>query len=383
MNQARVALFSDYFPPGFAAGGTPLSVSRIVVQNESEEVRVFTRDRDLGSGNPYPNLIPRHWRTYGDALAAYLRPGFRDLRWTIAQLSSWQPDLYYFNSLHSPWYTLLPALLRRSRLMPKAPILIAPRGECSAGASRIRGIKKRIAKPLVRWLVGMDVVWHASSPLEAQDIRIWWGGKLPASHQILISADPAPKPADDPSAGSKSRVPHVVFASRIHPMKGLDIAIDMLMETQAPVRFSIYGAISDTAYWSVCAERLRHLPNNVAVDFHGAYQPGQVSGIFGAADLLVLPTRGENFGHVIAEAMSVGCPVLISDQTLWTELVKSSGGCAGSGTKMEQFLSEFVNLTLEQRTALRSSTLGAYAAWYSHQSDSRMLFSAALELSKK
>ena len=39
-----------------------------------------------------------------------------------------------------------------------------------------------------------------------------------------------------------------------------------------------------------------------------------------ANDLFFLPTRGENFGHVIAEALSVGTPVLISDQTPWRKL---------------------------------------------------------------
>lgn len=382
MNQPRIALFSDYFLPGFAAGGSPLSVSRIVRENESQAVRVFTRDRDLGSQTPYPDLIPRQWRNFGRTMVAYLRPGFRDFRWMIAQLSSWRPNLYYFNSVHSPWYTLLPALLRRTGFLPRAPLLIAPRGECSTGASRIRGLKKRVAKPLIRWLIGMDVVWHASSALEAQDIRSWYGGKLPSSHQILIRPDSAPAPAADPSAGSMSAVPQVVFASRIDPMKGLDVAIAMLMEIQAPVHFSIHGAISDNAYWNACAERLRYLPDDVAAEFHGAYQPAQVPELFCAADLLILPTHGENFGHVIAEAMSVGCPVLISDKTLWTDVVNSSGGCAGPEWRMKEFLSQFVNLTLEQRKDLRSSTLAAYSTWFSKQSDSRTLFSAALELGR-
>ena len=383
MNQSKVALFSDYFWPGFAAGGTPLSVTRIVGENEFQEMRVFTRDRDLGSHAPYPEFFPRQWRKCGRAKVAYLRPGFRDFSWMIAQLSSWRPDLYYFNSVHSPWYTLLPALLRRTGFLPMAPILVAPRGECSTGASRIRRLKKSIAKPFMRWLLGIDVVWHASSALEAQDIRGWFGGRLPSSHRILISADPAPAPASDPSAGSMSTVPHVAFASRIDPMKGLDVAIAMLMEVRVPIQFSIHGAISDKVYWNACAERLRCLPGEVEAEFHGAYQPVEVSEIMGAADLLILPTHGENFGHVIAEAMSVGCPVLISDQTLWTEVVNSSGGCAGPMMKMKQFLSEFVDLTLEQRALLRRSTLRAYGAWYSRQSDSRTLFSDALELRKR
>src|SRR5690606_20694183 len=46
----------------------------------------------------------------------------------------------------------------------------------------------------------------------------------------------------------------------------------------------------------------------------------QVAALFSKYDLFFLPTRGENYGHVIAEALSMGTPVLISDQTPWREL---------------------------------------------------------------
>lgn len=43
-------------------------------------------------------------------------------------------------------------------------------------------------------------------------------------------------------------------------------------------------------------------------------------------DLFFLPTLGENFGHVIAEALSSGLPVLISDTTPWRDLAEKSLG---------------------------------------------------------
>jgi glycosyltransferase involved in cell wall biosynthesis len=42
-----------------------------------------------------------------------------------------------------------------------------------------------------------------------------------------------------------------------------------------------------------------------------------VPGVFRQYDLFVFPTRGENFGHVIIESLSVGTPVLLSDRTPW------------------------------------------------------------------
>jgi hypothetical protein len=37
-------------------------------------------------------------------------------------------------------------------------------------------------------------------------------------------------------------------------------------------------------------------------------------------DLFLFPTLGENYGHVISEALASGCPVVISDQTPWRNL---------------------------------------------------------------
>ena len=41
----------------------------------------------------------------------------------------------------------------------------------------------------------------------------------------------------------------------------------------------------------------------------------ELSGIYNAADLLLLPSRHENFGNVVIEALACGCAVAISDRT--------------------------------------------------------------------
>jgi glycosyltransferase involved in cell wall biosynthesis len=49
----------------------------------------------------------------------------------------------------------------------------------------------------------------------------------------------------------------------------------------------------------------------------GDVSPERVNAVFAAYDLFILPTLGENFGHVILEALTAGTPVLTSDQTQW------------------------------------------------------------------
>ena len=46
--------------------------------------------------------------------------------------------------------------------------------------------------------------------------------------------------------------------------------------------------------------------------------------------VFLFPTLGENFGHVIQEALSAGCPCVISDQTPWQDLYENNAGYVGS-----------------------------------------------------
>ena len=51
-----------------------------------------------------------------------------------------------------------------------------------------------------------------------------------------------------------------------------------------------------------------------------------VANVFAANDLFFFPTHGENFGHVLYEALSAGCPLLISDQTFFRNVQKMGAG---------------------------------------------------------
>jgi len=57
-----------------------------------------------------------------------------------------------------------------------------------------------------------------------------------------------------------------------------------------------------------------------------SFTPDASKDIFSQATAFVFPTLVENFGHVIAETLSVGCPVSVTANTPWTELIQSGAG---------------------------------------------------------
>jgi glycosyltransferase involved in cell wall biosynthesis len=112
----------------------------------------------------------------------------------------------------------------------------------------------------------------------------------------------------------------VCFLSRISPMKNLDYALRVLSEVTVPVVFDIYGIKENESYWKECQEIIARMPDHLAVTYNGVLDHANVYQTLTHYDLFFLPTRGENFGHVIHEALSAGLPVLISDRTPWRNL---------------------------------------------------------------
>jgi glycosyltransferase involved in cell wall biosynthesis len=62
------------------------------------------------------------------------------------------------------------------------------------------------------------------------------------------------------------------------------------------------------------------LPSNVTIKSKGAVSHDQVSETLADYHYFILPTTGENFGHVFIEAFAAGCPVITSDRTPWRGL---------------------------------------------------------------
>lgn len=103
-------------------------------------------------------------------------------------------------------------------------------------------------------------------------------------------------------------------------MKNLQAALEACKKLNGRVEFNIYGPIEDTMYWERCKRIIRDLPISVSVNYQGILAHDNVHRVMHAHHLLLLPTLGENFGHVILEALSAGRPVLISDRTPWRGL---------------------------------------------------------------
>jgi glycosyltransferase involved in cell wall biosynthesis len=92
------------------------------------------------------------------------------------------------------------------------------------------------------------------------------------------------------------------------------------------VELSIVGPIESEDYWNRCAKMIQQLPDNIKVYYLGEQSPAALEEIYQGIHVMILPTKGENFGHAIFEAMAHAKPVIISNKTPWLNLSDSNSG---------------------------------------------------------
>ncbi|HHD81113.1 MAG TPA: glycosyltransferase, partial [Campylobacterales bacterium] len=108
----------------------------------------------------------------------------------------------------------------------------------------------------------------------------------------------------------------------------LHYALSILKDTkiEESLIFDIYGPIEDKDYWLRCQQIFADMPDNITISYKGFVEPSMIQSTLGKYHLFFLPTKGENFGHAIVEAMQVGLIPLISNKTPWQDLESFTAG---------------------------------------------------------
>lgn len=309
----------DHYLPGYKGGGPIRTIANMRdLLADSVELSIFTRDRDLGSDAPYDTIHVDTWTNSERGPIFYASPKMFGTGGLKMAMTANGYDMIYLNSFFS-FRASITAYIWLRRSNPEVPILLAPRGEFSRGALTIKRLKKRTFLTLVKlFRLYRDVQWHASTEAEKKDILRQFPS---AENSIHVAEDPVS--LDFPTSASEGHPPRpaghlrLAFVSRISPMKNLDGLLRILATTTCRTQLDIYGPVEDVAYWEKCKRLIAELPPNTIASYNNELDPMKVSSTFADYDLFALPTHGENFGHVIFEALRAGTPVLISDRTPW------------------------------------------------------------------
>ena len=317
-----VLLLADYYSPGWRAGG-PIPSIRNMIDELGDRFRflVVTRDRDHLEERPYSEIEPNRWLGVDKATVYYCSPDQTNIRTLARLVRSSKPDLVFANSLFSS-FTLNLLLLRKLRRIPRVPVLLAPRGELGDGALSIKRLRKRVYLAAAR-LLGLlrNVYWQASN--EKESIAI--GTRIRVTPLVAsdIPASPPPRPLQPPPKFPGSV--KLVFTGRLSPIKNLPFLLKILPALFGEVALDVYGP-KEADEWGVIDSLVGAMPDRARVQYHGPAPPREIEAALADAHFLVLPSLGENFGHSVYEALRLGRPVVISDQTPWSGLADADAG---------------------------------------------------------
>jgi glycosyltransferase involved in cell wall biosynthesis len=177
--------------------------------------------------------------------------------------------------------------------------------------------------------------------------------------------------------------PYLLFLSRIHPKKGVDLLIHAYAKLAARhggecPDLVIAGPGLETAYGQEMQRLAAELTPSLLSAFSSPLSPfpqihfpGMVTGdakwgAFYRCEAFVLPSHQENFGIAVVESLACGIPVLISDQVnIWREIKNAGAGWVAPDTELGTL--EMLETWSEQTSCQREEmSLSARRAYETH-----------------
>jgi glycosyltransferase involved in cell wall biosynthesis len=111
-----------------------------------------------------------------------------------------------------------------------------------------------------------------------------------------------------------------LFLGRVHPKKGVDFLLRAWHAARLPEEWRLVIAGPAETGYVLGLERLAdQLGIRRQIQFTGFVSGDDKAYLFQRANWFLLPSKQENFGIAVLEALSHGCPVAISDQVYLAE----------------------------------------------------------------
>jgi len=338
--KTKLLIFCDWYAPAFKAGGPIRSIVNLVERFKSAyDIYVFTSDRDINEKKPFKNIGTDQWLQKDGYQIWYYSPGtmtFKKVKHVIAEIG---PDKIYLNSMFSNMIKPIMAAYATSK------IIIAPRGMLRSSALAVKPIKKFFYLSFLRMMgVGRYLSFHSTGEDETKDIKRFF----PAAKSIVlapnlpVAVNDHLTPIEKPTGQLR-----IIFVGRLHPIKKLDFLLEVLAKAKGDIKLDIVATREDKEYWKQCKKMIAKLQFRFEITTYLDLPHHKIKPLLEKANLFALPTEGENFGHAIFEALAVGCPVLISDQTPWKELRSQKAGVElpmADQSRFTEVIQEFVDM---------------------------------------
>lgn len=205
------------------------------------------------------------------------------------------------------------------------PIVIQPRGMLEPWALGWHAGKKRCALALYQQRdLASATLLVATAEQEAENLRRFGLRQPIAVIPNGVDRKAGKGPSDRQCSSNQSKC-RALFLSRVHPKKGLLILLRAWAAAQPTSWILSIAGPDEDGHLSEVVALAETLGIREQVEYLGEFDDQAKWDIYRSADLFVLPTFSENFGVVVAEALSQGVPVITTTGTPWKDL--ATHGC--------------------------------------------------------
>ena len=320
MDKKVLLIFNGYYIPAKNYGGPSASIRNFTMAcADTFDIRIIVRNHDYGDNHPYGNILDGWNNVYGASVLYCPDESFNMgnyKKWILDNhpVAIWLCGIY---SLYTPFITRFAGKLG-------IKVIMSPRGSLNTSAVHYKAYKKlpflfieRITK------VYRNTYFHSTCADETLGImqylnihidHIYEIPNLPLTYNGSIARE------------KKEGYIKIIYIARITPIKNLLTAIKAVKMLSCSAVFDIYGSIENEEYWNTCLKEMADLPLNIQIKYCGILSPDDVGNYLLQYHCMLLPTTTENYGHSIAEALTYGCPVIISKGTTPWDCVNGNAG---------------------------------------------------------
>ncbi|CAA6693596.1 MULTISPECIES: glycosyltransferase [unclassified Lentimonas] len=317
----KILHYTGAYAPAWKVGGPVRSVSQICegLAARGHEVTVLTTNIELEEDR---SIIPGKIMDRNGVSVTYFKAE-RD--WTGVRSreleAAIRERITEFDIVHvtGVWQPTSVAACRAAERVG-VPYIVSPRGALGAYSWT-----QKVWKKYPYWWLferrncSAAAAVHYTTTMEAEECRRF---KLPGEVALIPNSvgldfwryDQQAADAWRAAHGMSSKTKLLLNAGRLHHKKGLDLLPEVLAGiAHQDWKMVFVGSDDDGTKASLIREFERlNLRNRIL--FLDTIEPEALRGLYSAADVFLLPSRHENFGNVVIEALACSCPIILSEQ---------------------------------------------------------------------
>ncbi len=298
--------------------------------------------------------------------------------------------------LHGLWlfpgYALYNVLKKRKYINKYSPALIVmPHGMLDPYFQKAEGRKIKAIRNILYWkMIEKNLVNNADALLftceEERNLASTYFSPYKPKKTFIVSLGVPFPSLDSKRFISNTKQKSLLFLSRIHPKKGIDLLVEAYSEIIAEDKRGLLPNLiiagpgletefGNRIYNSVQANS--HIKNKISF-------PGMLIGeakweAFFNCEAFILPSHQENFGIAVVEALACGKPVLITDKiNIWREIQADEAGIVEADTidGIKCLIKKWLDFSDKKKKEMGKSALECYTSKFTVEKAASKMYEA-------